>query len=101
MVPLVRSTSHLPIVVDPSHGVGDRDRVRPLARAALAAGAQGLLIEAHVEPEAAYSDGQQTISIEELEGIVRDRDVLGGLEPLGPDPSGATTDESAVAACAS
>ena len=82
VVPLVRSLSHLPILVDPSHGTGQRDRVRPMARAALACGAQGLLIETHEEPEQAFSDGQQTIRIADLDGILRDRAALAALEPL-------------------
>ncbi|MEM7248245.1 MAG: 3-deoxy-7-phosphoheptulonate synthase [Acidobacteriota bacterium] len=82
VVPLVRRLSHLPIIVDPSHGVGETSRVRPMSRAALAAGAQGLLLEAHVDPSRAYSDGQQTIPIETLAGIVRDAQHLQGLEQL-------------------
>jgi 3-deoxy-7-phosphoheptulonate synthase len=82
VVPLVRGLSHLPVLVDPSHGVGSRDRVRPMSRAALACGAQGLLIETHFAPEQAYSDGAQTIDVEELEAIARDRDFMMGLEPL-------------------
>ena len=82
VVPLVRQLTHLPIVVDPSHGVGARDRVRPLARAALAAGAQGLLIETHTRPETAYSDAAQTIDVATFEGIARDAQVLAGLEPV-------------------
>ena len=83
VVPLIRRLSHLPIVVDPSHGVGQRERVRPMARAALACGAQGLLIEVHTDPDTAYSDGSQTITVEEFEGIARDREILGRLEPIG------------------
>jgi 3-deoxy-7-phosphoheptulonate synthase len=63
--------------------VGKRERVRALARAALAAGAQGLLIEAHTAPQTSYTDADQTIAIDTLAGIARDREVLGGLEPLG------------------
>jgi 3-deoxy-7-phosphoheptulonate synthase len=82
VVPLIRRLSHLPIVVDPSHGVGQRERVRPMARAALACGAQGLLIEVHTDPDTAYSDGGQTITVEEFAGIARDRDVFASLEPI-------------------
>ncbi len=82
VVPLVRRVSHLPIVVDPSHGVGTRERVRPMARAALAAGAQGLLIESHTDPGMSYTDAAQTVSTNTLADIVRDMDVLSGLEPL-------------------
>ncbi len=60
-IPAVRRESHLPIVVDPSHAAGRRDLVAPLARAAVAAGADGLLIEVHHEPEKAMSDGAQSL----------------------------------------
>ena len=82
VVPLIRKTSHLPIVVDPSHGVGSRERVRPLSRAALAAGAHGLILEVHTQPDSAYADSQQTVDIQTFEGIVRDAQVLAGLEPM-------------------
>lgn len=80
VVPLVRQLSHLPVVVDPSHGVGARDRVRPMSRAALAVGAQGLLIEAHTQPDSAYTDAAQTIDIDTLKGISRDLAVISQLE---------------------
>lgn len=88
VVPLVRQISHLPILVDPSHGVGRRERVRPLSRAALAAGAHGLILEVHTQPETAYSDAQQTIDVQTFQGIVRDARVLVDLESLfnGVDP---------------
>ena len=60
-VPIVKSLSHLPIVVDPSHGTGRRDKVLPMARAAIAAGADGLLVEVHPDPEHALSDGAQSL----------------------------------------
>ncbi len=82
VVPLVRNSSHLPILVDPSHGVGKRDRVRHLARAAIAAGAHGLMMEVHTHPDTAYSDAQQTIKVETFSGIVKDVEVLGRLESL-------------------
>ena len=53
--------SHLPVVVDPSHGVGKWDLVAPMAKAAIAAGADGLLIEVHTDPENAMSDGEQSL----------------------------------------
>jgi len=80
VVPLVRQLSHLPILVDPSHGVGKRERVRAMARAAIACGAQGLLIETHFDPETSYTDADQTISTTTLAGIGRDLEVLAGLE---------------------
>lgn len=82
VVPLVRKMSHLPIIVDPSHGVGKRERVRPLARAALAAGAQGLIMEVHTHPDTAYSDALQTIDVETFSAIVEDSVVLRQLEPI-------------------
>jgi 3-deoxy-7-phosphoheptulonate synthase len=61
IIPAVRRLSHLPILVDPSHGTGKRDSVLPMARAAIAAGADGILVEVHNHPEVALSDGQQSI----------------------------------------
>jgi 3-deoxy-7-phosphoheptulonate synthase len=60
-IPVVQSLSHLPIIVDPSHGTGRRDKVAPMARAAVAAGADGLLIEVHCDPDHAQSDGAQSM----------------------------------------
>jgi 3-deoxy-7-phosphoheptulonate synthase len=60
-IPAVRRESHLPIIADPSHAAGRRDLVGPLARAAVAAGADGLMIEVHHEPEKAMSDGAQSL----------------------------------------
>jgi 3-deoxy-7-phosphoheptulonate synthase len=82
VVPLVKEVSHLPIIVDPSHGVGRRDSVRPMARAAVASGAHALMIEAHTQPEKAYSDKAQTIDMAALKSIMRDVEVLKGLEAL-------------------
>lgn len=82
VVPLVRRITHLPVLVDPSHGVGKRDRVRALARAGLAAGAHGLMLEVHTHPDTAYSDAQQTIDVETFSKIVEDAKVLEGLEDL-------------------
>jgi 3-deoxy-7-phosphoheptulonate synthase len=60
-IPLVHGLSHLPIVADPSHGTGLRDMVIPMARAAVAAGADGILVEMHPEPDRALSDGAQSL----------------------------------------
>jgi 3-deoxy-7-phosphoheptulonate synthase len=60
-IPVVKKLSHLPILVDPSHGTGRRDKVPPMARAAVAAGADGLMIEVHPDPESALSDGAQSL----------------------------------------
>jgi len=60
-IPIVKQVSHLPIFVDPSHGTGRRDKVAPMARAAVAAGADGLIIEVHCDPDRALSDGAQSL----------------------------------------
>jgi len=88
-IPLVHRLSHLPIVADPSHGTGIRGKVLPMARAAVAAGADGLLVEVHPTPERALSDGVQSISPEEFVELMRQcraiADVLGRriAEPAG------------------
>ena len=61
-IPVVKKLSHLPIAGDPSHGTGRRDMVLPLARAAVAAGADALLVEVHPDPDRALSDGAQTLT---------------------------------------
>ncbi|MBI3353449.1 MAG: 3-deoxy-7-phosphoheptulonate synthase [Nitrospirae bacterium] len=60
-VPVIKKLSHLPVIVDPSHGVGKWDLVAPMAKAAIAAGADGLIIEVHPNPEEAFSDGEQSL----------------------------------------
>ncbi len=65
-VPVVKSKSHLPVFVDPSHGVGIRNKVVPLARAAVAVGADGLMVEVHPNPDAALSDGPQSLYFEQF-----------------------------------
>lgn len=60
-IPVVQKLSHLPIIADPSHGTGRRDKVAPMARAAIAAGADGLIIEVHHDPDRALSDGAQSL----------------------------------------
>src|SRR5260370_39127337 len=62
VVPAVKLLSHLPIVVDPSHGTGRRDKVLPLSRAAVAVGTDGLIIEVHPNPDRALSDGMQSLT---------------------------------------
>ena len=61
-IPVVKTLSHLPMMADPSHGTGRRDKVAPMARAAVAAGADGLLIEVHPDPDRALSDGAQSLA---------------------------------------
>lgn len=70
VIPPVKKLSHLPILVDPSHGTGKRDYVPPMALASLAAGADGLLVEVHPEPDRALSDGAQTLSFEGFERLL-------------------------------
>jgi 3-deoxy-7-phosphoheptulonate synthase len=72
VVPAVQKRSHLPIVVDPSHGTGRRNKVLPLSRAAVAVGADGLLVEVHHDPDRALSDGPQSILPEEFEQLIRE-----------------------------
>ena len=60
-IPVVKKLSHLPIIADPSHGTGRRDKVAPMARAAVAAGADGVIIEVHTDPDHALSDGAQSM----------------------------------------
>jgi 3-deoxy-7-phosphoheptulonate synthase len=70
-IPVVKKLSHLPIVADPSHGTGRRDKVIPMARAAVAAGADGLLVEVHPEPDRALSDGAQSLRPEQFQEMMR------------------------------
>jgi 3-deoxy-7-phosphoheptulonate synthase len=70
-IPVVKKLSHLPIVADPSHGTGRRDKVVPMARAAVAAGADGLLVEVHPEPDRALSDGAQSLRPEQFQEMMR------------------------------
>jgi 3-deoxy-7-phosphoheptulonate synthase len=69
-IPGIKELSHLPIIVDPSHGTGRRSLVKRMSMAGIAAGADGLFIEAHPDPEHALSDGYQTITPAELRQIV-------------------------------
>lgn len=71
-IPVVKKLSHLPIIVDPSHGTGRRDKVAPMARAAVAAGADGLLIEVHHDPDHALSDGAQSLRPEQFSSLMEE-----------------------------
>jgi 3-deoxy-7-phosphoheptulonate synthase len=75
-IPVIKERSHLPVIVDPSHGTGRRELVPAMAKAALAAGADGLLVEVHVNPAAALSDGRQSLDPAAFARLMRD------LEPL-------------------
>lgn len=70
--PLVHQLSHLPVIIDPSHASGKRELVRPLARAAVAVGADGVMIDVHPRPETALCDGPQAVTPDEISEIVAD-----------------------------
>jgi 3-deoxy-7-phosphoheptulonate synthase len=71
-VPVLKQLTHLPVVVDPSHGVGKRDLIAPMAKAAVAAGADALIIEVHTNPEEAMSDGEQSLKPEHFEKLMEE-----------------------------
>ena len=71
-IPAVRRISHLPVIVDPSHGTGRNFMVTPLARAGVAVGADGLIVEVHDQPEHALSDGAQALNLEQYDDLVRE-----------------------------
>ena len=71
-IPVVHKLSHLPIIADPSHGTGLRDKVSPMARASLAAGADGLMIEVHHQPEKALSDGAQALTLPMFQKLMKE-----------------------------
>lgn len=71
-IPVIKKYSHLPIIADPSHGTGRRYLVPPMSKAALAAGADGLMIEVHHDPDHAYSDGAQSLTIDEFNTMIKD-----------------------------
>ena len=71
-VPLLKEKTHLPVIVDPSHASGINRLVRPMARAATAAGADGLIIEVHNDPQHALCDGAQSLKPEQFEEVVKD-----------------------------
>ncbi len=89
-IPVVKKLSHLPILVDPSHGTGRRDKVAPMARAAVAAGADGLLIEVHSDPDRALSDGAQSLFPSQFDRLMAELRIIAPaigrsicLEPVG------------------
>jgi 3-deoxy-7-phosphoheptulonate synthase len=75
-IPVVQKLSHLPVVVDPSHGTGRRDKVAPMARAAVAAGADALLIEVHCDPDHAKSDGAQSMFPAQFERLMAELRII-------------------------
>src|ERR1051326_3328976 len=76
VIPAIKRISHLPILADPSHGTGKRNKVAPMSRAAIAAGADGVIIEVHHKPEEALSDGPQSITPDAFAAIVREVDAI-------------------------
>ena len=93
-IPLVQKLSHLPMVADPSHGTGLRDKVLPMGRAAIAAGADGLLVEVHPDPERALSDGGQSLYPDQFARLVRElrniADAIGRSVAPAPGTAAAT-----------
>ncbi|GAB4374375.1 MAG: 3-deoxy-7-phosphoheptulonate synthase [Acidobacteriota bacterium] len=87
-VPVLREKTHLPVIVDPSHAAGRRELVPALARAALAAGADGLMVEVHPDPERALSDGRQSLTFDGFDALVEEcariAAAVGRLAPAGP-----------------
>ncbi|PYV08706.1 MAG: 3-deoxy-7-phosphoheptulonate synthase, partial [Acidobacteria bacterium] len=79
LIPAVKRLSHLPIIVDPSHGTGKRDKVIPLARAAIAVGADGLIVEVHPEPDRALSDGYQSLFPDEFDALMEQVAAIAGV----------------------
>ncbi len=69
-IPILKEKTHLPVIADPSHGIGIRAYVEPVALACVMAGADGVIFELHEKPEEAYSDGQQTLSFRESNSLI-------------------------------
>ena len=91
-IPVVQKLSHLPIIADPSHGTGHRDHVIPMARAAVAAGADGIMVEVHPSPDTALSDGAQTLYPAQFAQLMREVRVIAdviGRRVAEPTPVGA------------
>lgn len=78
-VPLIKKLSHLPIIVDPSHGTGKRDLVAPMSKAAIAAGADGLMIEVHIDPAKALSDGPQSLTPDQFGKLMEEMQLISGF----------------------
>jgi len=76
-IPILKEKSHLPVIADPSHGIGIRKHIEKITLAAMAAGADGAMIEMHHEPEVAFSDGQQSLNFEEFDKLVNRLKILG------------------------
>jgi 3-deoxy-7-phosphoheptulonate synthase len=97
VIPAVQRLSHLPIVVDPSHGTGKRNKVIPLSRAAVAVGADGLLVEVHNDPDRALSDGMQSIYPDQFDQLMSDiRQIAAVVERSVPTPRATAAQPTAV-----
>jgi 3-deoxy-7-phosphoheptulonate synthase len=77
-VPIIKKYSHLPVIADPSHGTGRRYLIEPMSKAALVAGAHGLMIEVHHDPDKAYSDGAQSLNIDQFKEMMEEMNMLIG-----------------------
>ena len=86
-VAVVHELSHLPVIIDPSHSTGKAAYVAPLARAGVAAGADGLIIEVHPDPERALSDGPQSLTFDEFGSLMRSLEPLRGARSRAPVPA--------------
>src|SRR2546430_15590277 len=89
-VPVLKERPHLPVIIDPSQGTGKRKYVSPMSRAAVAAGADGLIVEVHPEPEKARSDGPQQLTLEHFRTLMAELDPLTkalGRRMQGADPN--------------
>jgi 3-deoxy-7-phosphoheptulonate synthase len=83
IVPAVKQISHLPIIVDPSHGTGRQDLILPMSRAAIAAGADGLIVEVHPKPVEAFSDGDQSLTPQNFAELMKQATVIAGAVGRG------------------
>jgi 3-deoxy-7-phosphoheptulonate synthase len=98
IVPAVQRLSHLPIIVDPSHGTGKRNKVGPLSRAAVAVGADGLMVEVHHDPDRALSDGMQSIYPDQFDELMQEiRQIAAVLHRNVQEPQSLPTSAPAVA----
>ncbi len=93
-VPILRGLTHLPIIVDPSHALGIRDKVSPMAFASIAAGADGIIVEVHCNPDKALSDGPQSLYPEQFDKLMRDIDALAPI--VGREVAHLRRDEAPV-----
>jgi 3-deoxy-7-phosphoheptulonate synthase len=89
-IPIVQRLSHLPMIADPSHGTGLRDKVIPMARAAVAAGADGVLVEVHPNPDRALSDGGQSLYPDQFARLVTELRAITSAIGRSVAPAGGT-----------